>query len=148
MLSSLRQPLYDRELYTGFRDYLLAKGFSFIGEGGFRNAYQRGKIVVKIPKSRCGFEDNIGEAYAYHKHRKEPCERGYYYAPCRLLSNGCLVMVYVEQTKWIQETIPKWARYIDGRQCGYYNGRVVAYDSGCDTSHLWAEAKQWAGLGG
>lgn len=142
----LNQPFYDRELYDGFEKYLIAKGFQYIDSGCFRNVFQRGKVVVKIPQSYCGFEDNVGEAYAYNRYRKEADVRGNYYAPCRLLSNGCLMMVYVEHASWHPEDRPEWVDNIDGFQCGYFKGRIVSYDSGCDIGHLWSQAKSWAGL--
>ena len=145
-MPKLNQPFYDRDLYDGFEKYLESKGFKYIGSGCFRNAFQRGKVVVKIPRSYCGFEDNIGEAYAYNEYRKRPVARGTYYAPCRLLSNGCLMMVYVEQGKWKIGNKPDWVKRIDSYQCGLFNGRVVAYDSGCDIGHLLTQAKRWAGL--
>ena len=144
--AKLNQPFYDRKLYDAFEKYLVAKGFRYIGSGCFRNAFQRGKVVVKIPRSLCGLEDNIGEAYAYNRFRKEPDARGRYYAPCRLLCNGCLMMVYVEPGTWDRETRPEWVRYVDSYQCGYFRNRVVAYDSGCDIGHLWSDAKAWAGI--
>lgn len=142
----LSQPFYNRDLYDSFEQYLLAHGFRYIDSGCFRNVFQRGKVVIKIPQSYCGFEDNIGEAYAYNRYRKEADARGNYYAPCRLLSNGCLMMVYVERASWDPGNRPEWVDNIDSFQCGYFHDRVVCYDSGCDIGHLWSAAKRWAGL--
>jgi hypothetical protein len=137
---------YHQDIYDDFQEYLIDNGFQYLGSGAFRSTFQRGKIVVKIPRSQCGVEDNVGEAYAYNRYRKEADERGTYYAPCRLLSNGCLMMVYVEKVDWDTAIRPQWIDLIDDYQCGYFHDRIVCYDSGCDIEHLWMEAMDWGGL--
>ena len=91
-----------------------------------------------------GLVDNIAEAYAYNKYRKSPDVNGIVYAPCRLLRNGCLMMVYVEYSH--EPDMPKWIGYIDGCQCGRFNGRAVVYDSGTDLHRERADALRWAGM--
>lgn len=138
---------FDEDYYQEFETQLLKKGFKHLGTGAFRRTFGRGKIVIKIPYNDAGFQDNITEAYAYRTFRNEADPKTEaVFAPCRLLPNGCLMMVYIEYA-W-SEGMPRWTHYIDGGQCGFYKDRVVAYDSGGDISHLRADASRWAGVTG
>lgn len=131
-LFNLQVREYDSILYHNIGKNLLTRGFTCLGSGSFRTTYGRGKIVIKVPRHWDGFDDNIGEAYAWRKYRNNPKEEdGIVFAPCRLLPNGCLMMVMVDVEPDYQ-ALPKWASMLDGSQAGYYKGRVVAYDSGCD----------------
>jgi len=143
-MSLTHKIVYNHNSCQDFQDYIESKGFKFIGQGLFRRAYQRGKVVIKVPRSICGFEDCVMEAYAYFTFRKNPDYRNYVYAPCRLLTNGCLMMVYVDEVE--SSHLPKWTGYIDGQQCGLYNNRIVAYDSACDITDYRRQAIEWAGL--
>lgn len=122
---------FNEDYYKGVCKELEDRGFQFIGRGSFRNTYKRGKIVIKVPRHWDGFDDNIGEAYAWRKYRNEPKgEGGIVFAPSRLLPNGCLMMVLVNPLDY--KELPLWAQQIDGSQAGEYKGRIVAYDAGCD----------------
>ena len=123
---------FNPDYYKKVCKELEDRGFKFVGCGSFRNTYKRGNIVVKVPRHWDGFDDNIGEAYAWRKYRNNPKEEdGIVFAPCRLLPNGCLMMVLVDVEPDYQ-SLPQWASHLDGSQAGYYKGRVVAYDAGCD----------------
>lgn len=143
---------YDGMKYAYFVPKLLKMGFIKTGMGSYRHAYRRGNVVVKVPRSDSGFVDNIVEAYAYHYYRKEPDDNGFVYAPCRLLPNGCLMMVVVDfsSEEFVCEEVvglPYWTNWIDGCQVGRYNGRIVAFDSANDvTPELRVDAQKWAGV--
>jgi hypothetical protein len=83
--------------------------------------------------------DNKMEARAYKKYRNGPTDTGIYLAPCRLLSNGCLMMMSVEKINYYDQDRPSWADMIDSRQVGKYKDRVVAYDYALDLT----ERRQW-----
>lgn len=143
--SSKRKPMkllvkkYDPLHFGRVTEKLLNQGFEKIGQGSFRVTYARGKVVIKIPYNQAGFEDNLTEAYNWRKYKSTPNTRGFVFAPCRLLPDGSLMMVKVEGIRdW--NTIPFWAYKIDGTQCGYHKGKLVAYDYACDAGHNW-EAK-------
>lgn len=136
---------FDRSFYYKVEEELEKKGFKNVGCGSFRTTFQRGKIVVKVPRHWDGFDDNIGEAHAYRKYRNNPKpEDGIVFAPCRLLPNGCLMMVYVEYVD--HEELPDWGQKLDGSQAGEYKGRIVAFDSGCDLGFDKGEALALMGL--
>lgn len=136
---------YDSDYYSKVGRSLLERGFTCLGSGSFRTTYGRGKIVIKVPRHWDGFDDNIGEAYAWRKYRNQPSKEGIVFAPCRLLPNGCLMMVLVDVEPDYQ-ALPRWASMLDGAQAGYYKGRVVAYDSGCDLGTDKSEALIALGL--
>jgi hypothetical protein len=129
---------FDRNIHEKFSLSLVERGFKYLSEGRYRETYKRGNIVIKIPINDLGFGDNVMEAYAYRKfHKETPNEKEIFFAPCRLLSNGCLMMVYVE-TFGIE--LPPWTENIDCQQCGSYEGRIVCYDAACDIEWLRSEA--------
>lgn len=136
---------FDPEYYTKVCKELENRGFTFIGRGSFRNTYKRGNVVIKVPRHWDGFDDNIGEAYAWRKYRNNPKDgNGIVFAPSRLLPNGCLMMVVVEHMSTMD--MPSWAYNLDGAQAGMYKGRVVAYDAGCDLGYDKNEALVALGL--
>jgi len=105
------------------------------------------RCVIKVPKEQDGLEHNIREAYAYRKYRNRPDILGIFYAPCRLLANGCLLMSYVTYVPYTE--LPSWCRYIDGYQAGKFKDRFVAFDGGCDIPDQdRMEALEWAGVEG
>lgn len=126
-------------------------GFHYIDSGDFRHVWTRDKMVVKIPKNGDGIIDNLIEARAWRKYRHHQTSLGIYLAPCRLLSNGCLVMRKVSFDFWPtgrldesgvsswKEPRPEWAFKIDSVQVGLYRGRFVAYDYALSI----AERTQW-----
>lgn len=120
------------------------KGFCYLNKGGFRVVYRRKNVVIKFPMDFFGLEDNICEAYAYHKYRKGSNHNGEFFAPCKLLSDGCLLMNFVNKMEY--KDMPRWTFYIDSSQCGMFNGRVVAYDSGDSLGYLKEDALWWAGI--
>jgi hypothetical protein len=124
--------------------YIQSKGFSCIGLGQYRLVFRRKNVVVKFPLSLIGLEDNICEAYAYDKYRKQPNHNGAFFVPCRLLANGSLMMNFVKHMPYAD--MPQWTYYIDGSQCGIFNSRVVAYDSACQLTYLKDDALRWAGI--
>lgn len=115
--------------YDEFTNHLKDKGFELIGEGSFRRVYARGKVVVKVPYNTDGLNDNRIEHKAFHTLFSKPSRDGIQCAPCRLLPNGCLMMVRMEN-RYVD--YPKWASRVDGKQVGIYKGRVVAYDYALD----------------
>ena len=124
--------------YMGFRDDLQTKGFRFLGSGSFRAALIRRGIVIKVPINHDGLLDNIMEARAYRQYKSRPTHTGIQLAPCRLLPNGCLMMVYVEP-EWRSGTREEyygddadWVCQIDSEQVGMHAGRLVAYDYAID----------------
>lgn len=126
--------------YAEFEAYLESKGFSLIGSGLFRRTFVRKKIVVKIPRRMDGLLDNQSEALTWHKYRERQTSSGIYVAPCRLLSNGCLMMVKVDSSQRFAE---EWTRLLDGRQAGKYKDRIVAYDFGLDVDERAQLEKNW-----
>jgi len=136
---------FDPNICRKFEALLKERGFKCIGGGAFRDGFRRGGVVIKIPANEMGFQDNITEAYAYRAFRNGADPRTQaIFAPCRLLHNGCLMMVYVDRVTY-GPGLPKWVDYIDAQQCGMYKGRLVAYDSGSDIAHLREKASRWAG---
>ena len=124
--------------FDSFTDHIKRRGFEPIGGGSFRDAYQRGRVVIKVPYTTDGIHDNRVEARAWKRYWSNPTSRQIYLAPCRLLPNLCLMMVAVDTAvNW--NTIPHWVDRIDSGQAGYYKGRLVAYDYACDV----VERRQW-----
>ena len=66
-----------------------------------------------------------------YKYKNNKTPRGLYLAPCRLLHNRCLLMVYVEIDVYDRK-MPKWVRFVDNEQVGIYKDRYVAYDYALD----------------
>lgn len=100
--------------------------------------------VIKVPRDQNGLEHNIREAYVYRKYRNQPDRHKIVYAPCRLLTSGCLLMSFVSTVS--RTELPSWASFIDGEQVGKLKDRFVAYDGGLDIpDEDRAEALHWAG---
>lgn len=120
---------------ASFRDLekeFMKRGFTYLGEGASRRGFRRDNIVVKVPRfvSEFGIEDNIVEWRAYQKYRNDPTELGFYFAPCRWMNNGCLMMPYIEKLEFgnLNLKYPSWADKIDCNQVGLYKDKVVCYD--------------------
>lgn len=138
---------FDGELYLNYQNLLNRAGWRYLGQGYSRVAYGRKNVVVKVPMHAEGYNSNILESYLYRKYRNYPDTHGRVFAPCRLLSNGCLIMPFIERAldNCERSDLPQWAINIDGQQCGYYNGRLVVYDANADMGqYLFEEALQWA----
>jgi hypothetical protein len=118
--------------YKEYAEKLEQRSFKWEGSGAFRHTYVRGNVVIKVPKNDHGVSDNRTEAYAYRKFKANETERGLYLAPCRLLSNDCLMMVRVQIDDETFKYAPQWVSYIEGSQAGVYKGRWVAYDYAYD----------------
>lgn len=129
-----------------FRKKLVRQGWKPIGAGRHRVTFHKenSNVVIKVPVLRyskkwmCRFtptpkDANIQEALLYRNNRNGPDPRtGAIYAPCRLLSNGCLMMRYVKPLNY-HSPVYQAARWIknlwDGDQVGRdKNGIVMAYD--------------------
>jgi hypothetical protein len=133
---------YDvSESYESFVEDLKKAGFKYLSEGSFRTAYQRGEVVIKVPVTSDGILDNMVEAKAWKTYGKQPTSMGVHLAPCRLLPNGCLMMVFVR--KWNLLNKPGWAHLVDGQQVGTYKGRAVAYDYALDLTERFMWEKEW-----
>ena len=120
-------------------DKLKDSGFTYVGSGMFRAVYMRGGVVVKVPHNKDGYIDNRTEAAAWRKYRNKPTSFGAYIAPCRLLANGCLMMVSVDECAIDYHKLPAWAKKIDCSQVGMYKGNLVAYDFALDVM----EREKW-----
>jgi hypothetical protein len=151
MTPKLVQKSYNQGFYENIRADLPKQGFKQIGWGSSRYGFQRGNIVVKVPHNQGGYYDNIMEAYAYHLYRKKPDSQGRVFAPCRLLPNGCLMMVFVDRK--LRTEMPEWTHIIDGAQCGVFKDRIVVYDSAYnlyydDDELIKKKSVEWAGVNG
>jgi len=127
-----------------FIDYLESVGFESLNSGSFRVAYIRGKVVIKVPYNTDGMIDNKVEAKAYRHYRNNPTSRQLYLAPCRMLANGCLMMVVVD-TSIDVDSSPAWTHRVDRTQVGMYKSRYVAYDYACDIVERSHWERQWFG---
>lgn len=114
---------------------LESSGWKFIGKGRHRRVIRRKNVIIKIPYQPDGMKANEIEYNLYKNYRNDwDSEHHLYYAPCKLLLNGCLMMRYV---KVIDNDFPDWAaRMIDGPQVGYYKNRIVAFDFADETDEL------------
>lgn len=127
--------------YAPFIEYLKANGFTYLNQGSFRQVWERGNIVIKVPTFADGLIDNRVEHQAYHTYWNGPTRKGFYLAPCRLLPNGCLMM---KKLTWDWSfSRPAWASLIDGKQVGPYKGRVVAYDFALDLTERFKWEREW-----
>lgn len=131
---------YTPKVYEKFAAYLGTIGFNYLNQGSFRQVYERGSVVIKIPLNRNGMYDNMAEARAYRKYRNRPTRRGVYLMPCRLLPNGCLMMRKFEDGEYKR---PDWSKFVDGHQLARYKGRVVAYDYALDLVDRFQWEKEW-----
>lgn len=134
---------YNCDLYDAFIDHLEKAGFTYIGSGGFRKTYARNKVVIKVPYSQDGVYDNLTEARAWAKFKSKPTKYGIELAPCRLLPNGCLMMVKVERKIDKNIKVPMWANDVDGGQVGQYKNKIVAYDYALDVAERKIWEKEW-----
>lgn len=139
----MRKEMTEREKYRAHFKTFIRKiesaGFEIIGNGGFRDTYQRKGVVIKIPRNRDGEIDNIVESTAWHKYKSSVTSLGIYLAPCRILHNGCLMMATVKLLPNF-ESCPKWVKGMhDGWQVGTYKDRIVAYDYALEI----AERTEW-----
>lgn len=112
---------------------LISKGWTYVSSGRHRRVIKRGNVVIKIPYQPDGKEANQDEYQLYRKYRNSPDPRtGVYYAPCRMLLNGCLMMraINTKLNNKAYRKLPLWAFELsDGPQVGFdKNGRVLAYD--------------------
>lgn len=133
--------------YDDFRQHLIKAGFVKLDAGSFRVSYKRGKIVVKVPRNGDGVLDNRIEARAWRKYKSKPSKRGIQYAPCRLLPNGCLMMVavetYVDTTSREAPEYPVWGMRVEGEQVGLYRGKWIAYDYAWDVTERFKWEEEW-----
>lgn len=115
--------------YVSFIRHIESKGFVYLGQGSFRSVYQRGKMVIKVPRNKDGINDNRTEATAWHKYKSHPTTKGYRLAPCRMLPNGCQMMVVVDRYV-VTDILHKeeWTHKIESGQVGMYRNQAVAYD--------------------
>ena len=127
--------------YKDFKKYLRDLGFSYLGEGSFRVAFHQEDKVIKVPITSDGLIDNMVEARAWKKYRNRPTPGGLYLTPCRLLRNGCLMMMKVKRDELYDR--PEWAFKIDGYQVGIYKGRYVAYDYALEIPERFEWEKEW-----
>jgi hypothetical protein len=130
--------------FDAFEDQIKAAGFAYIGQGSFRMTFARKNIVIKIPHNKDGITDNRVEAAAWKKYKKKPTSRKLRLAPCRLLPNGCLMMVKVKingnttaEPKWLSKV------FCDGKQAGLHKRRYVLYDYACDIPERHQWEKEW-----
>lgn len=148
MIKNKVMPTYDEEKMDAFELNIGQMGFHKCGAGSFRRVFKRGNVVIKIPKSNSGLIDNLFEAYAWKTLRNKPSEIGVVCAPCRILSNGCLMMVVVEDYDITDDNgaykvpRPAWVEELDQEQAGLYKGQWVAYDYALDLveRHEWEDA--------
>lgn len=129
----------DSDPYVDFIDHLIECGFEEIDSGSFRTAFVRGNIVIKVPQSDEGLIDNMVEARGWKTYRHRATRNRIRLAPCRLLPNGCLMMVKVEPCS----EGPAWIKCVDGEQVGTYKGRVVAYDYALDLVERFKWEEEW-----
>lgn len=122
--------------YMNFRNELKNKGFCFLGRGSFRSVFDRKNVVIKVPNNLDGLLDNIMEARAYRQYKNRPTRTVIQLAACRLLPNGCLMMVLVDRgfrDSGIDiKSHREWIEQIDSEQVGVRAGRLVAYDYAID----------------
>ena len=128
--------------FAAFIEHIQARGFQYLSMGGFRRTYQRGKVVIKVPHVNDGLVDNRVEAAVWRKYKSQPTDLGIYLAPCRLLSNGCLMMVTIDHWNWDIDK-PLWSSKIDSGQIGTYKGRAVAYDYALDNTERYQLEQEW-----
>lgn len=118
---------YNKKKYKNIIDNLRMRGYKYIGSGGTRDVFKRGNFVIKVPRNVAGEVDNDLEGYVFHDWLLGEGPTHFTPAPARLLSNKCLLMVYVEPFKK-SDLIPSWVRDIDNEQAGMYKGIATCYD--------------------
>jgi len=110
----------------------LSKDWIYVGTGYSRKVYRRNNIVIKLPLTQKGIEDNLRERHLFINNRNIP------YAPCRLINNYLLIMKAVEPLDQMADDNPKkhlisnWDQILwDGPQVGIDQfDRVYIYDYG------------------
>jgi hypothetical protein len=127
--------------YVDFINHLYDVGFEEIDSGSYRTAFMRGNVVIKVPLSEEGLIDNWVEAKGWKTYRHRATRNRIRLAPCRLLPNGCLMMVKVD-VSWC-DSFPPWTELVEGGQVGTYKGRVVAYDYALDLVERFRWEKEW-----
>lgn len=130
-------PQEVRSFYLPFVEELFFAGFKTVDKGSFRQVYRRNKMVVKVPLKADGVVDNQMEARAYKHYGNKPTSLGIHLAPCRLLTNGCLLMPFVTIVEY-RVGMPEWVEMVEGDQVGLYKGRLVAYDYALDLTERFA----------
>lgn len=130
-----------KDSYNEFIRTIEAAGFQYLSSGSFRMGYQREDKIIKVPRYSDGLIDNMVEARAWRKYRNRPTSEGLHLAPCRLLPNGCLMMVCVRRTGLYDR--PAWCDKIDGAQVGIYLGRYVAFDYALEIPERFEWEKEW-----
>lgn len=132
--------------FADFEKHLISKGYIFRQAGSFRRTFvkdtpcKKGKCVIKVPYFSDGIIDNMVEAKAYKTYFNNPTSDGIHLAPCRLLPNGCLMMVEVDL---YVNHFPEWSTLIDSDQVGTYKERIVAYDYALDIPERVQWEKDW-----
>lgn len=135
--------------YMPFRIHIADKGFTYVECGSFRATYIRKGAVIKVPRNADGEVDNRVEAAAWHKYKNKPTSEGLYLAPCRLLSNGCLLMMTVDLSQDYEQDVggeidtPNWVYEVEGYQVGMYHGKLVAYDYALDMPERIKWEEEW-----
>lgn len=127
-------------LFIPFCEKLHEMGFGYQARGGFRSVWHRKRIVIKIPQNVSGLIDNAIEAKGYSVYKNEPTKDGIVMAPCRLLSNGCLMMAKVDTG---HASNVEWSARVDNGQVGKYKNRYVAYDYALNLSERHEWEKEW-----
>lgn len=100
----------------------------YLGSGRNRAVYRISRrYVLKIPLTEHGHYDNWSEARQWRQGDRSWLLRAQK-APCRLLPNGALLMLYVEPVIR-SEGLPDWTGGVDCGQVGQtLDGRLLAYD--------------------
>ena len=115
----------------------MVENLEFLGEGRHRRTYRHKNWVIKVPKGENGLYANRCEARKYREYFDKPDRDGIYYAACRLMKNGYLVMEYLDvvctpnhtPSKYYNYSLPDWAYEVECCQVGFTrDNRLVAYD--------------------
>jgi hypothetical protein len=98
--------------------------------GRHRAVYDAGRNVLKVPRHEKGYYDNLWEHDKSRSYGLRPDVNGIFYARCRALPSGILVMEKVIDPP-SRMSLPDWVGYVDCQQVGLTrDGRIVAYDFG------------------
>lgn len=139
----------------------LGPDFKCVGMGKDRITFlsPNKRYVLKFPKDSGGVDCNAWEAKLWRQYKRGPDPDGVYYAPCRLMKNGILMMWAVtelsggtegcdagrsylggkdnydyeldDNTPKRSANLPDWVATVDCCQVGYLrNGKLAAYDYG------------------
>lgn len=129
------------DFYKPFVEGIRSSGFRRLNHGCFRTAFRRKNFVIKVPRNVDGVVDNMIEARAYKHFGNNPTSLGIYLAPCKLLTNNCLLMPFVAHLG-SEDPLPEWAHLVDGSQVGMLHGRIVAYDYALDLKERYVWEKE------